>query len=474
MVRFARALVFLPLALLAPACSASHDADDGDAAATAELRALSSAEIIGTLSYGETSAPVSYESTPTYRAFRFQGAAGDQVEAWVRSTDGDARGWIVTSAFKNVVSNDNADGSTLDAKLVATLKSTGTYYVVFRDKASEDATFTVSLAKTNAGGTGGGGGNGGGGTGGGNGGGNGGGSGGGSSSDPFSAASCTGAPLTASDVFGMLDVSRGVLEKKAGRFALRHRSRACYAGQACSAWREGGSEVTAPFTHVTGTFTTDEAERYYRLRTEGDVIVSFQGNSPKVRVRGDQFQGSWGASLTPTYVSQSLELAAVSPGTVNDAALLVDYVWSPSLGCPNGHCTGNASVPGKVQANWSGKPLKVHGVMTKACVRLVQTGSEAKKDANNNDYTLENELVVLGNFANATCQPKTCAEAGYTCGQLDDGCGAKLACGQCSNTQTCETTAGPNHCRPDTAQESCARGGRVYCQGHTGCYDSCF
>ncbi len=147
MVRFARALVFLPLALLAPACSASHDADDGDAAATAELRALSSAEIIGTLSYGETSAPVSYESTPTYRAFRFQGAAGDQVEAWVRSTDGDARGWIVTSAFKNVVSNDNADGSTLDAKLVATLKSTGTYYVVFRDKASEDATFTVSLAK---------------------------------------------------------------------------------------------------------------------------------------------------------------------------------------------------------------------------------------------------------------------------------------------------------------------------------------
>ncbi|MFO0672208.1 MAG: hypothetical protein U0235_21715 [Polyangiaceae bacterium] len=466
MLRLARAFVVVPfLALLAPAACAPA-ASSTDESSEAELRALSASEILGTLTYGQTSDPVDYSSTPLYRAFKFQGTAGDQVEAWVRSTDGgDARAWLVTSTFKNVVSNDNASGSTLDAKLSTTLNATGTYYIVFRDKKNEDATFTVSLAKLGApacdpeeedcaGGGGGGGG------------------GGGSASDPFSSASCTGPALTKAQALAMIDVPRGVLEKKVGRFALKRRSRVCYPGQPCSAWRDGGSEITATFDRLSATFTTAASEQSYHLNTQGDVVVSYENNAPVVRVRGDNFHVSWGALFTPTYLDQLLTTVPMAPGAVSDAAMSVDYVWWPSLGCPNGHCAGNERVPGGVAASWSGKALSVHGVMTSSCIRLAQTGTESLKDTNNNGYTLENELVILGDFAAASCKPKTCAEATFTCGSLDDGCGGKLDCGTCKSNETCETSSGPNHCRQDTPYESCAKSGRVYCPGY-GCYDAC-
>jgi hypothetical protein len=50
--------------------------------------------------------------------------------------------------------------------------------------------------------------------------------------------------------------------------------------------------------------------------------------------------------------------------------------------------------------------------------------------------------------SNATCCPKTCAQLGYICGPLDDGCGHMLDCGTCPFNQQCGGTCGdqPGHC----------------------------
>ena len=117
--------------------------DDG-----AELRQLSPAEIVGSIALGETSAAIAYTNPPRYRALAFVGTAGASVDAWVRSTDGDALGWIVTSSFKSVASNDDAHAGTTDAHLTAKLPATGTYYVVFRERDHESAHFTVTLGGT--------------------------------------------------------------------------------------------------------------------------------------------------------------------------------------------------------------------------------------------------------------------------------------------------------------------------------------
>jgi hypothetical protein len=132
------------------ACAAPTD-DEISASDDAELRALSPAEIVGTLAYGQTSAPVAYTKTPLYRAFRFDGIKGDAINAWVRSNDGDARAWLLADSFATITSNLDAAPGNKDAHLEATLPRSGTYYVVFRETARKNAAFTVSLDKAGGG-----------------------------------------------------------------------------------------------------------------------------------------------------------------------------------------------------------------------------------------------------------------------------------------------------------------------------------
>lgn len=143
-------LLLASLVVVAAGCSAPFDGESVGADHEA-LRALEGPEVVGTIAYGQTSSPVSYTKTPLYRAFRFSGAKGDAIEAWVRSTDGDARAWLLGSSFGTVASNLDAAPGNKDSRIQATLKSTGTYYVVFRETARKDATFTVSLAKSGGG-----------------------------------------------------------------------------------------------------------------------------------------------------------------------------------------------------------------------------------------------------------------------------------------------------------------------------------
>lgn len=137
---------------MAAGCTVDGEAVDLEEIATdeGELRSLTSSEILGTLAYGESSGAVVYTSKPYYRAFAFQGAAGDEVEAWVRSKTGDARAWIVSDSFRTLASNDDAAPGTKDSKLTVTLTRTGTHYVVFRDARSRKHSFVVELAKKNA------------------------------------------------------------------------------------------------------------------------------------------------------------------------------------------------------------------------------------------------------------------------------------------------------------------------------------
>jgi hypothetical protein len=127
--------------VVAAACSSTPapnpSTDDG------QLGTISGDEIVGTLTYGQTSAPVTYTSVPRYRAFSFDGANGDAVHIVVHSTDGLAMAWVQDNASQTV--GYDATGSS-DAVISATLASSGTYLIVFREAALQTATFTVSLA----------------------------------------------------------------------------------------------------------------------------------------------------------------------------------------------------------------------------------------------------------------------------------------------------------------------------------------
>lgn len=141
-------LVAVVSAISMAACAAPTDEQEDDvASAEGELRGLSAAEILGDLAYGQTSPPVAYTKKPTYRAYRFEAQAGDEVDIWVRSTDGNPRAWLLTSSFANVVSNEDADATTKDAHITRVIEKAGTYYIAFREGAGKSANLTVSLAK---------------------------------------------------------------------------------------------------------------------------------------------------------------------------------------------------------------------------------------------------------------------------------------------------------------------------------------
>jgi hypothetical protein len=102
---------------------------------------------LGTLTYGQTSSAKAYSSTPRFRAFKFDGNANDRVDAWVRSTDGDAVAWLLDKSFNVLASNDDANANTLDAHVVFTLpaSTSTTHYLVFRDYDLVSSHFTVQL-----------------------------------------------------------------------------------------------------------------------------------------------------------------------------------------------------------------------------------------------------------------------------------------------------------------------------------------
>jgi hypothetical protein len=126
-------------------CQADAGDFSTDASADGALTALTPAEIVGEIEYGETSAPINYTDTPRYRALTFEGHAGDHVTITVHSAVGHARAWLLYPNFSNLAYDDNLSGAAHDAHVEATLPDTATYFIAFRDAFQENATFTVSL-----------------------------------------------------------------------------------------------------------------------------------------------------------------------------------------------------------------------------------------------------------------------------------------------------------------------------------------
>jgi len=112
-----------------------------------ELR-LAGPRYLGQIANGETKTNY-YANPPKYRAFGFTAKGGDEITVDVRSAEGDAMGWVTTSSYDALASNDDASANTLDAKVVYKVPA-GTasraYRIVFRDYDLLDATFTVKLS----------------------------------------------------------------------------------------------------------------------------------------------------------------------------------------------------------------------------------------------------------------------------------------------------------------------------------------
>ncbi len=146
-------------ALLAPACSSTHDpaastatsafSNDPVDPCTTPAGCISSDHIsvlAAHMSYGTTSAATAYTGTPKYDAFRFTAVTGDNVDILVTAPDGDAEVWLTNSEFGILGFANNPAGTSAN-HITATIPSDGSmkHYIVFREKSMNPATFTVVL-----------------------------------------------------------------------------------------------------------------------------------------------------------------------------------------------------------------------------------------------------------------------------------------------------------------------------------------
>jgi hypothetical protein len=127
--------------------------DEGiDVAADIESKAdlKTNTRYVGEVIYGQP-LTLAYTRTPRYRSLSFLAPAGDAVDIWVRGgkprpghADPDAMVWLYDYTGKLIAMNDDADDTTLDAHLQATLpESNGFYYIYLRDYDVHSETFTV-------------------------------------------------------------------------------------------------------------------------------------------------------------------------------------------------------------------------------------------------------------------------------------------------------------------------------------------
>lgn len=267
-----------------------------------------------------------------------------------------------------------------------------------------------------------------------------------------------------------------MLRKNVGRFEILQRERACYPDSTCSNWTTSTTRpVTAPFATLNTEFSTAAVDQFH-LNKAGDVVAELVENTPRLTLVGDLQSDSWGASLTPSGVSQALSLTFDPTSPASSVEPVVAYTWRPSRGCPNGHCLGQDAIPGTSPTKWAGGTFSVSGKATSSCVLLLAARSERVKDAQKNDYALESQLVIKGSYATATCKATTCADAKATCGDVSDGCGGTLSCGTCEFNETCDVPSGGagRACRRKTRAEECAAQGKVTCNGGWDCWDACF
>jgi hypothetical protein len=136
-------------AVVLPACSSADPAGEKVEATDESSAAFSvrDTKIVGSLDFGETSASTSYTATPRYRAFKFAGNAGDDVEVWVKSQSGDPVTWILDNDWHTIAKNDDASASDTNSHVKVKLPANAsiTHYIVVRDYDQAPMTFKVEL-----------------------------------------------------------------------------------------------------------------------------------------------------------------------------------------------------------------------------------------------------------------------------------------------------------------------------------------
>jgi hypothetical protein len=103
--------------------------------------------VVASLGWNQTSDAIAYSKTPKYRVVKLSARIGDHLDAWVRSTDGDAVAWLLDSSWHILVKNDDGASDTLDSHLVYDfgLGKSSTYYIAMREYSLSSATFTVEV-----------------------------------------------------------------------------------------------------------------------------------------------------------------------------------------------------------------------------------------------------------------------------------------------------------------------------------------
>ncbi len=110
--------------------------------ALAETFPKADIEVLGSIDYGQTSAPVHYSSSPKYRAFEFNARPGDRLEIWVHARRGVPKAFLTNSGFQSI------DGGNSHFSTVIPRESQpATYYVVFCEAKFKAGNFTVELQR---------------------------------------------------------------------------------------------------------------------------------------------------------------------------------------------------------------------------------------------------------------------------------------------------------------------------------------
>jgi hypothetical protein len=142
----ALSLAFLGSLFLVPACASAPQEKEELVESTAQDLSLRDTRIVGSLSYGQTSPSTAYTRTPRYRAYKFSGNTGDEVDIWVKSNSGDPVTFLLDNNWRIIASNDDAPGTTnshIKTKLPA--NASATRYIVVRDYYLDPMTFKVEL-----------------------------------------------------------------------------------------------------------------------------------------------------------------------------------------------------------------------------------------------------------------------------------------------------------------------------------------
>jgi hypothetical protein len=103
-------------------------------------------QVIGSIDYGQTSAPVHYSGSPRYRAFEFNAKPGDHLEIWVHSRRGLPTAFLSDSSFQSI-----AGGKAHFSAIIPPESQPATYYLIFYDSKFKAGNFTVELQRPSRG-----------------------------------------------------------------------------------------------------------------------------------------------------------------------------------------------------------------------------------------------------------------------------------------------------------------------------------